>query len=161
MQTAVERWDTFEVATNGRADGSPFVDVTFSAVFQHQHRSISVDGFYDGDGRYVVRFMPDTLGEWQFTTRSSVPELDKLDGAFTCVPPSAGNHGPVSVEQTYHFAYADGTPYYPFGTTCYAWTHQDEALEEETLRTLSNAPFNKLRMCIFPKHYPYNQNEPA
>lgn len=161
MQAAVERWDYFEFAMNGRADGNPFVDVTFSAVFQHQHRSISVDGFYDGEGRYVVRFMPDTLGEWQFTTHSSVPELDHLHGTFTCVPPSAGNHGNVSVERTYHFAYADGTPYYPFGTTCYAWTHQGEALEEQTLRTLSEAPFNKLRMCVFPKHYPYNQNEPV
>ena len=161
MQTTVERWDIFEFAANGRSDGNPFVDVVFSAEFWHQHRTISVEGFYDGDGRYVVRFMPDTLGEWQFTTRSNVTELDNLHGAFTCVPPSAGNHGPVSVERTYHFAYADGTPYYPFGTTCYVWTHQGEALEEQTLRTLAQAPFNKLRMCIFPKHYPYNQNEPA
>jgi hypothetical protein len=34
------------------------------------------------------------------------------------------------------------------------------ALEEQTLETLSTAPFNKMRMCVFPKHYTFNHNEP-
>src|SRR5206468_5266630 len=29
-----------------------------------------------------------------------------------------------------------------------------------TLATLRDAPFNKLRMCVFPKHYLFNENEP-
>ena len=61
---------------------------------------------------------------------------------------------------TYHFAYADGTPFHPVGTTCYVWNLQGDALEEETLRTLATAPFNKVRFCVFPKHYLFNQNEP-
>ncbi|MFC5467314.1 DUF4038 domain-containing protein [Cohnella suwonensis] len=61
----------------------------------------------------------------------------------------------------YHFAYEDGTPYFPFGTTCYVWNHQEEELAVQTLRTLKNAPFNKMRMCVFPKHYDYNHNEPV
>ena len=60
----------------------------------------------------------------------------------------------------FHFAYADGTSYFPIGTTCYAWVHQGDALEEQTLATLKHAPFNKLRMCVFPKYYAYNQDEP-
>ncbi len=47
------------------------------------------------------------------------------------------------------------------GTTCYAWTHQGDELEEQTLKTLKTAPFNKLRMCVFPKHYGWNENEPV
>ena len=50
--------------------------------------------------------------------------------------------------------------YFPFGTTCYAWTHQPAALQQQTIETLRNAPFNKMRMCIFPKWYTYNQDEP-
>ncbi|MYF99235.1 DUF4038 domain-containing protein, partial [Candidatus Poribacteria bacterium] len=46
-------------------------------------------------------------------------------------------------------------------TTCYAWTHQGEKMEEQTLKTLADAPFNKMRMCIFPKDYSYNKNEPV
>ena len=67
----------------------------------------------------------------------------------------------MRVSNTYHFTYADGTPYKQVGTTCYAWTHQSDELEEQTLATLRSAPFNKLRMCIFPKHYLFNENEPT
>ena len=64
------------------------------------------------------------------------------------------------MRNTYDFGYADGTPYFPFGTTCYAWTHQPAALQQQTIETLRQAPFNKMRMCIFPKWYTYNQDEP-
>jgi len=33
-------------------------------------------------------------------------------------------------------------------------------MEEQTLATLRKASFNKLRVCVFPKHYPWNKNEP-
>ncbi len=59
-----------------------------------------------------------------------------------------------------HFEYEDGTVYKPFGTTIYAMMHQDEELIETTFQTLSSAPFNKVRYCVFPKHYDYNSNEP-
>ena len=68
--------------------------------------------------------------------RATVAELDGKTGTFTATKPSAGNHGPVRVRNTFHFAYADGTPYFPVGTTCYAWTHQGDELEEQTLATL-------------------------
>jgi hypothetical protein len=60
----------------------------------------------------------------------------------------------------YHFAYADGTPYKPIGTTCYAWTSQSVELEKQTLASLAASPFNKLRMCVFPKWYTWNKSEP-
>ena len=68
-------------------------------------------------------------------------------------------HGMVRAVGT-HFEYEDGTYFYPFGTTVYALAHQEERLIDETLRTLKNSPFNKVRMCVFPKHYQYNNNEP-
>jgi hypothetical protein len=74
--------------------------------------------------------------------------------------PTGNNFGPVRVSNTFHFVYADGELYKPIGTTCYAWTHQTEALQERTLETLRSSPFNKIRMCFFPKHYAYNENEP-
>ena len=156
----VEQWGIFETALTGPATGDPFTDVQLSAVFSHGDHSVTVTGFYDGAGVYRIRFMPDQPGPWTFTTQSNRPELSNKTGAFTASPPSAGNHGPVRVRDSAGFVYADGTPYREIGTTCYAWAHQDDALEEQTLQTLSAAPFNKLRMCIFPKYYHYNQVEP-
>ncbi len=156
----IERWGLYEVWLTGAEDGNPFLDVRLSAQFRHKHRVVEAEGFYDGDGRYCVRFSPDALGAWSYVTRSDCSALDGKTGAFTCVEPSPANHGPVAVCNTYHFAYADGTPHFPVGSTCYAWTHQGDDLEKQTLATLGHAPFNKLRMCVFPKHYVYNRNEP-
>ena len=86
--------------------------------------------------------------------------MNEKHGEFTVVKALPENHGPVRVANTYHFAYADGTPYEELGTTCYVWEWQPEALQEETLATLASAPFNKIRFCIFPKHYQWNTNEP-
>jgi hypothetical protein len=104
--------------------------------------------------------MPDVQGSWTYVTHSNSPELDGKSGEFVCKAPGRNNHGPVRVRNTYHFGYADGTPYFQVGTTSYAWTHQGDQLEELTLKTLRDAPFNKMRMCVFPKSYEFNRNEP-
>ena len=160
MAKTVERWGVFEIQLDGPASGNPFLEVQLSAEFSYRRRTIPVEGFYDGEGVYKIRFMPDAVGDWRFRTRSNIPALDGRLGEFTCEPASPGNHGPVGVRNLYHFAYADGTPCFPFGTTCYVWNHQGAALEAQTLETLRRSPFNKLRMCVFPKHYAFNQNEP-
>lgn len=153
-------WEVFELKLEGPRDGNPFVDVVLTATFRMGHREVAVEGFYDGNGVYKVRFMPDTQGEWSYRTASGAKVLDAREGSFKAIAALAAAHGLVRVANTHHFAYADGTPFFPFGTTSYAWVHQSEALQEETLTTLKGAPFNKIRMCVFPKHYEYNHNEP-
>lgn len=158
---SVERWGVFELTLPGPSAGNPFRDGHWSARFEQGGTAVEVPGFYDGDGVYRVRFMPERIGEWRYVTRGSVPELEGKQGRFQVTEARPGNHGPVRVARTFHFAYADGTPYRQIGTTCYVWTHQPEALQEQTLRTLATSPFNKLRFCVFPKRYAWNTNEPA
>jgi len=156
-------WEVVELQFKGGSTGNPF-DERISATFALGHRTVEVDGFYDGSAGgasiYKVRFMPDTIGSWSYKLSSSLAGLDGVQGSFLAVAPLAGVHGPVGVRNTCHFAYADGTAYFPFGTTSYAWIHQTEALQKETLETLRDSPFNKVRMCVFPKSYEYNHNKP-
>ena len=146
----VEQWSAFELTLPGPASGNPFADVTLSAHLTCGDRSADVTGFYDGDGTYRIRFMPDVQGNWHYSTKSDAEALNGKTGEFICTKPSPGNHGPVRVADTYHFTYADGTPFTPFGTTCYAWIHQPQALQDQTIATLKTAPFNKIRMCLLP-----------
>ncbi|TDF98670.1 DUF5605 domain-containing protein [Paenibacillus piri] len=155
------KWDVFEITLQGPSHGNPFMDVQLSAEFTLGDRILHTSGFYDGEGLYRIRFMPDTEGTWTFRTKSTARSLNGIDGSFICQAAPAGNKGPVRVKNTFHFAYEDGTPYLPIGTTCYAWTHQGRELEEQTLETLQSTPFNKIRMCVFPKSYLYNLNEPV
>ena len=149
----VDQWDVCEITLAGPADGNPFVDVELSAMFSQGARTVRVGGFYDGEGTYKVRFSPDATGEWRYETSSNRSALHGRTGAFTVTPPLAGNHGPVGVAHTFHFAYADGTPYRQLGTTSYSWIHQTDERQEQTLRTLAASPFNKLRMCVFPQNH--------
>ncbi len=157
---ATPQWEVFELTLDGPATGNPFVDIQLTATFSLGHRKIEIAGFYDGVGKYKLRFMPDTLGDWTYTTASNVSALAGKTGRFTCTAALAAAHGPVEVRNTRHFAYADGTPFFPFGTTCYAWMHQTDDLQKETLEALRTGPFNKIRMCVFPKSYAWNHNEP-
>jgi hypothetical protein len=155
------QWDVFEVALDGPTMGNPFVDVELNATFTHDKKTIRSFGFYDGDGVYRIRCLADRTGKWAFRTQSNVSALDDKSGTFFVRAARAGQRGPVRVTDRFHFAYENGERYFPFGTTCYVWTHQAEALQQKTLETLRFSPFNKLRMCVFPKHYDYNTNQPA
>ncbi len=159
-QLNVEKWKVFEVTLNGTSDGNPFKEVKLSAQFINDVDTISVSGFYNGNGSYKIRFMPKKEGKWAYTTTSNDKKLNNKKGSFACTPALKDNHGPVVVKDTFYFAYADNTPHHSFGTTCYGWVHQGDSLADLTLKTLSKGYFNKMRMCIFPKSYDWNNNEP-
>jgi len=152
---AVEKWGVFELELKGPVEGNPFVDVRVSAVFTDGTRTHEIPGFYDGDGIYRVRFMPEAVGAWRYETKSNRWELTGKLGSFNVTAAGKGNHGPVRVHNTYHFAYADGTPFKQIGTTIYNWLDTPEENQELTLKTLASGPFNKARMLLTQQPSPY------
>ena len=154
-----EQWGVWEISLEGRTDGNPFTDYPVTGVFTSKNETKQAEGFFDGNGIYKVRFMPSFAETYTFTITGDCLEAP-VSGSFTVEPAKGENHGPVRVCGDYHFAYADGKPYYPVGTTCYVWTLQPEDVQEETLRELSKGYFNKIRFCVFPKHYDFNFKDP-
>ncbi len=157
----IEQWGVFELQLNGPSAGNPFMDVELKVVFCNKDENITVPGFYDGKGIYRVRFSPHRTGNWTYTTESNVPDLEANKGKFRCIKATGNNHGPVRIVNTFYLEYADGTPFYAAGTTAYQWTSVKQSIQEKTLKTLEKSPFNKIRMCVFPKWYRYgNETEP-
>lgn len=157
---SVEQYGLFGAAFEDPDPVDPPINTPFTATFRRAGKEMTVPGFWDGGSTYRVRFCPPDPGPWSFETASDRPALDGKTGTFTAVTPTGGNHGPIQVFKTHYLRYADGTPYHQFGTTCYAWMHQPPETQEQTLETLATSPFNKIRFCVFPKHYTYNKNEP-
>ena len=62
----VEKWGIFEIALEGKGDGNPFTDYEIKAEFTGENEKKTVDGFYDGNGIYKVRFMPSFEGIYKF-----------------------------------------------------------------------------------------------
>lgn len=157
----VEQWGVFELSQHETEAATPYLDVSFSAEFKCGSHGIIVPGFYDGNGIYTIRFSPNRQGNWSYTTLSNRTGLSGRSGSFECVNPTGNNHGPLRIVNTYYLEYADGTPFYAVGTTAYQWTSVKQSIQDKTVQTLAHAPFNKIRMCVFPKTYKYgNDTEP-
>jgi hypothetical protein len=150
----MKQYELFELIFHGEALTDHWAQIDLRAEFTCGDTVKTVKGFYDGEGRYIIRFLPETVGEWHWKVTGAV----NAEGTEICEA-AENAHGLVKAVDT-HFEYEDGMLFIPFGTTVYALAHQDDALVEQTLETLKNAPFNKVRMCVFPKHYDYNHNEP-
>lgn len=153
------RWGVVEIELHGPSHGNPFVDVDLWATFLCGDREVRVGGFYDGDGVYRIRMLAEQEGTWRFTTGSTARSLHGIEGEVVVGPPTPGEHGPVRADG-FHFLHADGTRHRPWGTTAYAWTHQPAETQERTLATLAASPFTKVRMCLMPKSYLFNTEEP-
>lgn len=144
----------FELSFQGPEPEQNTAQVNLVAEFSCGEKCISVKGFYDGGGTYKVRFLPEEAGEYSWRVSGVVT----AEGSALCEKDPA-YHGKVTADGL-HFRFADGERFLPFGTTVYALAHQPDELVEKTLTTLGGAPFNKVRMCVFPKHFGYNENEP-
>lgn len=151
----MRQYEMYELEFPGPEPEDSCVRVDLRAVFSRGEMTKTVQGFYAGEGIYKIRFLPEHPGLYSWRTEGIV----RREGTAACAPALPGRHGLVRADGT-HFRYADGKQYYPFGTTVYALSHQPDALIEQTMETLSAAPFNKIRMCVFPKHYDFNHNEP-
>lgn len=157
----VEQWGVFQINLTATPTGNPFTDTEIHVIFSKGAHSIKVPGFYDGDGIFRIRFSPNEQGEWSYITESNLNTLSGKKGKFNCVSASGTNHGPLKIVNTYYLQYTDETPFYGVGTTAYQWTSVKPSIQERTIATLANAPFNKIRMCVFPKNYKYgNDIEP-
>ena len=123
-----------------------------TVTFTKGEKTHTVKGFVADVDTCKARFIPEEAGTWDYRVEGT-----DISGQLE-IEPSDGKGVVKAVDC--HFEYQRGGYFYPFGTTIYALIHQSAELYEETMKTLSGAPFNKIRFCVFPKHYDYNHNEP-
>ena len=149
----MRQYETFELTFCGAELTDHWAQANVTAEFTHNGETVVVPGFYAGGGVYKVRFLPMSAGKyiWRVTGDVSGEGQEVCESAITHGPVKACGRG---------FVYADGKTFHPFGTTVYALIHQPGEFIERTMETLSAAPFNKVRMCVFPKDYDFNRNEP-
>ena len=150
----MRQYETYELTFTGAVPADAWAQVNLNAEFSCGNTVKTVKGFYDGNSRYVVRFLPEQEGTWHWKITGCM----EAEGENICEA-AESQHGLVKAVDT-HFEYEDGSIFIPFGTTVYALASQDDELVDQTLESLKNSPFNKVRMCVFPKDYDYNKNEP-
>lgn len=136
----VEQWGVYETAfTSSVTYENPLYDVKdFKIEFTSRSgRSKTINGFWDGGDSWKVRFCPDELGPWTFTTVCSDKDnsgLSGVTGSFECRKNANAlliyQHGAITrAKGDYHLMYADGTPF--FFVACTAWNGALRSNEEE------------------------------
>lgn len=155
----IKQWDTYELSFEYQCNGNPFTEVELYGIFRINSVVRKVYGFYAGNNIFKIRFAPDIIGEWSVETVSNAEALTGKRETFICEKQTNASQMPVRVSNKYHFAYADGTPYYPFGTTCYTWHYQTQEMQDKTIASLKDSPFNKIRMLLFPTNNDNNVDE--
>lgn len=154
--TCIEKYSLFEYRFTAKVQ-KPFSMEISARFLCPDGRKVVVRGFYDGEDTFAVRFMPEQEGLFRFEILCGNREINGISGAFECV--SSNRHGRVIPKGKY-LETIDGSRHFSAGTTCYAWIYQPEYIREETIAELGKGYFNKIRMCVFPKHYLYNEDEP-
>ena len=145
----------------GRATATRSSTSQLTATFEHDGDKQTVTGFYDGDGIYRVRFMPDKIGALAVHDRTATPRSSTARRAS-----STSSRRPATITGRCASATRFTSPMPTARRTSRSarpatpGRHQSDELEEQTLKTLAASPFNKLRMCVFPKWYTWNKNEP-
>lgn len=89
----IEVFGVLELVFTGPNLGLAHDDPVFSLHVDGQQ----FEGFYCGQGRYKVRFMPKETGIWSYQTTSDLTELAGQTGEFTCIEETEagreGDHG--------------------------------------------------------------------
>lgn len=119
-------WTRFETRFESAATyTNPVQEIRVDAEFvSPSARRHAVEAFWDGARIWRLRFSPDELGEWTFTTRCRDAGLGGQRGRFLCVRYHGSNplyrHGALRVSKNRRYLeHADGTPFFWMGDT--AW----------------------------------------
>ncbi len=126
LVTEAETWVANEMTFIAKKEVSDPVNTRlFDVEFTNGHQTIKMPGFWDGDNVWRVRFALPTEGTWTYKTiysDASDSGLHNKTGKIE-VKKYAGDldiykHGFVTTkENTKHFMYADGTPFFYLGDT--------------------------------------------
>eukprot|EP01084_Bolivina_argentea_P069864 127050_1 len=169
----LEIWDMFQTSVIGPISGNPFKEIEVTATFiSPSKRQTKVNGFYNGNGMYQIRFMVNEIGSWTYFTNSNNPNVEDKTGGFKVSNATGNNRGPVYAVNNNnsrpYFVYAnDNGTYFQCGTTSYGWTELSISsnIVENTTNTLkyckNNNIFNKIRMAVFPLNLHDTHLEPV
>jgi len=133
---------------------NPFL-VNFEAmVIGPNGKLISIPGFYNGNGEWIIRVSPTAEGEWKIITKSSQSELNGKGITFSCVKNNNSKvHGILEVDKKHphHFIFEDGTHFFMQGYE-YDWLFaldmdkKDVPTIDKTLDIISSYGFDYVLM---------------
>ena len=152
----VSKWSMYEFAILGHTHfDNPFTKTMLVGQFISPTGKIKIiDGFYDGDNTWRLRFVPDEEGEWSYQFQGEGVEILQ-HGKINCSGSAGNGFIRIHPHNPFSFSRDDGTPFFPMGDTCYG-LHDDSPITEELratyLKVRRDNHFNFVRMSVGHSH---------
>ena len=101
----IPRWDMHEFEVHGKSwTDNPFTQSAVVGEFvSPSGKKLIVEGFYDGDDTWRVRFAPDEEGDWHYLIRGEGVEIFQ-EGVLHCIPPQSKGFIHIHRNNPYAFA---------------------------------------------------------
>ena len=118
MSEEIGLYDLFERAYAHSANIHCRCDVSIEGLWIHESgERLRVEGFFDGEDCYRLRFMPTATGVWRYRVNLDGRLMER--GAITCVPSEIKGPLRQDPQHPYHLIYSNGDPFYMLGNTIY------------------------------------------
>ena len=118
------QWRVHQLDLTATAEyANPYTDVIVTATFAGPNNlEMTMQGFWNGDNRFAVRFTPPAAGEWSYEISSEPADAGLTQsGAFTAAaaPPEERGFVRRDPQHPYHFVYDNGERHWMMGNTYY------------------------------------------
>ncbi|TKG95482.1 DUF4038 domain-containing protein [Puteibacter caeruleilacunae] len=150
---SINRWEVVDVIFKASSQ-DPFHE-DFEANFTSPSgKAQIVEGFYNDNKEWILRFSATEHGQWKYTTSSSIKALNQKQGTINVSQTAHnGQHGGITIpkDNPNHFAYEDGTPYFLMAFECdwlYALDYRNDAGLPRTNHLLDLIKQNGLNQVV-------------
>jgi len=163
----VALYDVYDFSLDSDTHHDDPLAVNVLATMEHEsgEKIENIPGFYNGDGKWIIRFSPNKTGRWSGKTTSDDPKLSGIElGEIQCVKnENSSVHGKLLIDPDHpqKFTWEDGTPFVILGFEC-DWLfsyHQEKPGEcRKHVGLINDRGFNYVIMNIYA-HTGFSQPE--
>jgi len=146
----------YSLESDANYENPLMVDVFATMEHESGERIANIPGFYNGDGKWIIRFSPNKIGRWRGRTASEDPALCDVElGEIRCVENDNPNvHGGLQIDPDYpqKFAWEDGDPFVILGFECdWLFSYHQEKPEQcrKHVKLINDRGFNYIVMNIY------------
>ena len=113
---SIDKYELVDIEFKTRSKIQAPFEVQFDAVFTSpKGKTQRVPAFFNGDGRWIVRFSAGETGEWHYTTQSEIKAFNNKKGTISISNTNYKNRKGMIVkskEYPKNFFWEDGSPYF-------------------------------------------------
>jgi len=137
-------------------DNAFMVDVFATLEHESGEKVENIPGFYNGDGKWIIRFSPGKIGRWRGRTTSSDPKLSGIElDEIQCVEnenPNVRGRLQIDPDHPQKFVWEDGAPFIILGFECdwlFSYHQQKPEQCRKHVGLISDRGFNYIVMNIY------------